>query len=95
MTLEELRRNHRADILRIAETYGVTNIRVFGSVARGDAGPGSDVDLLVHPPKGIGIGFIRCELELSDRLHMPVQLISDNALHYLIRDNILAEAVPL
>ena len=46
MTLDELRRR-RTEIQRIAESHGARNVRVFGSVARGDAVPGSDVDFLV------------------------------------------------
>ena len=45
-TLEDLRAR-REEILRIANAYGASNVRVFGSVARGEAGPQSDVDLLV------------------------------------------------
>jgi predicted nucleotidyltransferase len=47
MTLDELRRTKRDEILRIAAIHGASNVRIFGSVARGDANEASDVDLLV------------------------------------------------
>ena len=47
MTLTELLGDKREEILRIAAQHGATNVRVFGSVARGEAGPGSDIDFLV------------------------------------------------
>lgn len=95
MTLDELRKKHKADILRIAGQYGVTNIRVFGSVARGDAGPNSDLDLLVHVPKGIGLGFFECGQKLSDALGKEVELVTERSLHPYIRDNVLRDATPL
>jgi predicted nucleotidyltransferase len=48
MTLQHLRTKYASEILSIAQRHGASNLRVFGSVARGDAGADSDVDLLVH-----------------------------------------------
>ena len=95
MNLDELRENYREDILFIAKEYGLTNLRVFGSVARGDATENSDIDLLAHPPKGIRIKFVEAENKLRDLMNKPVQLISDRAIHHLIHDNVFAEAKPL
>jgi len=95
MTLDELRKKHKADILRIAEQYGVTNIRVFGSMARGEAGPDSDVDLLVTLTRPLGFKYAGLELDVTDAIGIPAQVISDRGLHHLIRNNILSEAVPL
>ena len=47
MNLDELRRQKRDEILRVAARYGAYNVRIFGSVARGEAGPDSDIDFLV------------------------------------------------
>lgn len=95
-TLDELRAQ-RDEILKLAAQHGATRVRVFGSVARGEAKPGSDLDLLVHwDYKHVsawgGIGF---DLDLEELLGVPVQVVSEQGLMPLIRDRILQEAVPL
>ena len=69
-------RRHRAGIERIAGSYGVTNIRVFGSVARGDDRADSDIDLLVDLPAGTGLftlGRLRHDLEQLLRARVDVE----------------------
>jgi uncharacterized protein len=81
---------------RMLESYGVKDIRLFGSVARGDAGPGSDVDLLVElePWSHIGIfEFSRLRRELSRLLGCNVDLATPNALHRDMKEAILREAI--
>ena len=95
MTLDELRTKHKADIERITSQYGIANIRVFGSTVRGDAGPDSDVDLLVTLTQPIGWGYAGCQIELEEALQMKVDLISDRGLSPRIGPYILKEAVPL
>ncbi len=96
MTLEELRIKHREGILRIAADYGVTDIRVFGSVARGEATEDSDIDLLVTIPRTMHLyDYVRAELEIQDKIGVPVQMISDEGVNDLLRDRIFSEAVPL
>jgi predicted nucleotidyltransferase len=57
MTLQDLR-NRRDEILRVAAAHGASNVRVFGSVARGEAGPESDIDMLVDMPSNLrGLAF--------------------------------------
>lgn len=95
-TLEELRA-HREEILRLAEQHGAFNVRVFGSVARGDAGPESDIDLLVEwdytrISAWGGVGF---ELALQELLGRKVDVVSEKWLNPRLRDRILHEAVPL
>ena len=52
---------HRAEILALAEHHGITNVRVFGTMARGDAEDAGDVDLLVSlPPDKTGLALVRC-----------------------------------
>ena len=71
-------------------------MRIFGSVARGDAGPESDVDILVELEPGRGLlDHAALMLDLSDLLGCKVDVVSDRALHWYIRDRVLAEAVPL
>jgi hypothetical protein len=92
----ELIRAKRENILRLAARHGATNVRVFGSVARGEAGPESDLDFLVdvgsvHSP-WFPAGFM-ADLELL--LGRRVDVITERALHWYIRDRVLREAVPL
>jgi hypothetical protein len=87
---------HREALRAMAQRHGVINLRVFGSMARGDADENSDVDLLVLPLPGTSLfelgGLLADAQELLGR---PVDVVSERALHPLIRDRVLAEAVPL
>jgi predicted nucleotidyltransferase len=86
----------RERILGIAARHGARNVRVFGSVARGDAGPDSDVDFLVEMDESRSlldhVGLVQ---DLEDYLGRKVDVVSERALHWFIRDRVLAEAVPL
>ncbi len=96
MNLTELRARHRDFILATATSHGVSDIRVFGSVARGDAGPDSDVDLLVHTGEEVSLlTLVRLERLLGERVGRPVQIISDGGLSPLLRKIILDEATML
>ena len=88
---------HPLDGARLAELcrrYGVAELAVFGSVARGDANQTSDVDLLyvLEPGARLGFAINSLEDELAELCHRPVDLVSRRALHRLIRDDVLAEA---
>ena len=81
---------------RVVEGYGVKDIRLFGSVARGEAGVGSDVDLLVEfePTAHIGMfEFSRLRRELSQLLGCDVDLVTSDAPHKGMKENILKEAI--
>lgn len=83
----------RDDILAIAARHDATHVRVFGSVARGEEGPDSDVDLLVLPGERCGlIELIAFQQEMETFLGRRVDVVSERALHPIIRDRILAEA---
>ena len=87
---------HRADILSMAEAHGIENVRVFGSMARGDADDTSDVDLLVTLPKGrSGLELGGLLMDVQDLLQRRVDVVSERGLHPMLRENILKEAVPL
>lgn len=87
---------HRADILSMAEVHRVENVRVFGSMARGDADDDSDVDLLVTLPKGgSGLDLGGLLMDVQDLLQRRVDVVTERSLHPLLRENILKEAVPL
>jgi predicted nucleotidyltransferase len=76
------------------KTYGVESISLFGSVARGEAGPRSDVDLLVDVDDEVTLfGLSRLKHHLEDLLGMPVDLVTTDALRPQTRDTILAEAI--
>jgi predicted nucleotidyltransferase len=98
LTLEDLR-VQRDEIVQVASRYGARNVRVFGSVARGDAIASSDVDLLVDlDNRATGLAYFGqlddLRQELSAVIGRHVDLIDAAALRRL-RDRILREAVPL
>ncbi len=96
MKLEDLIREKRADILKIAAMHGARNVRLFGSVARGESKSSSDVDLLIDlaPDRSL-LDLSGMLLDLQDLLHRKVDVVTQNGLHWYIRDRVLKEAVPL
>jgi len=80
----------------LCRRFGVARLDVFGSVARGEAGPGSDVDLLYELAQGRSLGWEIEDLSqnLADLFGRPVDLVPRRALHPLIRDQVLADAEP-
>jgi predicted nucleotidyltransferase len=94
-TLDDLRAR-RDEILAIAERHKAYNVRVFGSVARGDAKPGSDVDFLVTYRQGASLfDLAGLFVELQDLLGVPVDVVDDAAIKERFQKTILAYAVPL
>ena len=92
----QLLQNKRDEILRIAARYGARNVRVFGSMARGEAGPDSDEDFLLELEPGrslLDIGGLL--MDLQDLLGRHVDIVEPEGLHWYIRDEVLREAVPL
>jgi predicted nucleotidyltransferase len=81
-------------LAELCERYGVAELSVFGSVARGEASKASDLDLLyvLRPDRSLGFAINRLEDELAELFGRPVDLVSKKALHRLIRDDVLAEA---
>ncbi len=89
-------RRHRAELLRAAGAQGVRVHGVFGSVARGEDRPDSDIDLLVDLPRGVGLlGVARIRHELEQIVRAPVELIPAADLKALVRTEALADLVPL
>jgi hypothetical protein len=87
---------HRQAILDIAARYGLTNVRVFGSMARGDAGEDSDVDLLVTLPPGVsGLALGGLLMDVQDLTGRRVDVTTDDGLHPLVRERVRKEAQPL
>ena len=96
MTVNEVLRQKREEILRLCTKYGARNIRVFGSVARGEAEAKSDVDFLVEMEPGrslLDLGGLQYELE--ELLGRRVDLVTERGLKVRIRQRVLQEAIPL
>ncbi|MET0656894.1 MAG: nucleotidyltransferase family protein [Steroidobacteraceae bacterium] len=87
----------RHAILALGQRFGARHIRVFGSVARGEDKPDSDVDFLVEFPRGYDLFSQRMPLaeQLSDLLGRRVDLVPEHELNRHIRDRVMQEAVDL
>ncbi len=91
-----LLRAKREEILRLAARHGASNVRIFGSVARGDATDRSDVDVLVDLQPGRSLFDLGALLEdLKTLLDRPVDIVTERGLRARIRDRVLQEAIPL
>jgi hypothetical protein len=89
-------RRHRKAVLATARCHGASNVRVFGSVARGKDGPESDVDLVVDLAPGTGlVGWAALERELSRVLGTPVDVAPSDSLRPTVQAAIEVEAIPL
>ena len=86
----------RHDILRIAASHGARNVRLFGSVARGEDHPNSDLDLLVEMESGRSLlDLVGLGQDLEDLLHRKVDVLTDRSVHPSLRARIFSEARPL
>jgi uncharacterized protein len=96
MDIQSILQTRRDDILRLATQHGASNVRVFGSVVRGESGPDSDIDLLVEFDDDRSLmDHVALIQDLEDLLGCPVDVVTDNSLHWYIRDCILDEAAAL
>jgi len=96
VSLDDLRHEKRAAVLDLARRHGARQIRVYGSVARGDATRESDLDLLVEwePDRSL-LDVVALKQDLEDLLGVKVDIGSEQGLHWFIREDVLREAVPL
>ncbi len=91
-----LSRETAAAIRALGERCGIRNIRVFGSFARGEAGPNSDLDLLVeYVPGHGGFAFIEFCQQVEELLQRKVDVVTEKSLHPIIREKVIAQALPL
>jgi uncharacterized protein len=91
--VDVLLRTHRDKILAIAERHGASNVRVFGSVARGEARPDSDVDILVDLELGRSLfDHAQLQIDLEALLARKVDVVSARGLRSHLRDRVLQEA---
>lgn len=96
MNLAEVIAAKRHEILALADKYGATDVRVFGSVAKGTAGPASDLDLLVKLAVDRSLlDLAALTQDLQDLLGCKVEVVSEDGLYWLLRRRILREARPL
>ncbi|PSN18715.1 nucleotidyltransferase [filamentous cyanobacterium CCP5] len=96
MNFEGQLKDKREEILALAAKYGAYNVRVFGSMARGESDVDSDVDFLVEMEPGrslLDLGGLL--MELQNLLECQVDIVTDKGLRSRIRDRVLAEAVAL
>ena len=96
MTLEQRLKENRQEILRIAAEHGAFNVRVFGSVARGDADEQSDIDFLVELEPGrslFDLGGLQYDLQALLDCHVDV--VTERGLKARIRERVVREAAPL
>ncbi len=96
MTLAQLLGDKRQDILRLAAQHGATNVRVFGSLARGEARPDSDVDILIalDPDRSL-LDLVALKQDLEDLLGCKVDVVTEAAVSRYIRPQVLQDAVAL
>jgi len=96
MQSNEILKTRREEILRIARTHGASNLRLFGSLARGEEDQSSDLDLLVElSPEASLLDLITMKHELEDLLQCKVDLVTEDALSPYIREQVLRETIAL
>ena len=95
INLDDLRKE-REQIMKVAQKHGASNIRVFGSISRGEERPESDIDLLVDFEADRSLfDLVRLKLELEELLGHEVDLVTEKAMHRLIASRVIKEAIPL
>jgi len=89
-------KNIQIKALPILQKYGILKAAVFGSVARGEAGPESDIDLLVDFPRGKTLfDLIRLRRDLMEIFGTSVDVVTYRSLHHLIKDRVLNEQIQI
>ena len=96
MSILELLRQQRSEILKLASQHGARNVRIFGSAARGEAETDSDIDFLVElEPDRTLFDLGALLMDLQDLLGRKIDVVTDDSIYWLLRRKILKEAVPL
>jgi predicted nucleotidyltransferase len=96
MNIEKLLKDKRQAVMVLTAKHGARNPRIFGSAARGETGPESDIDLLVKMEDGRSLlDLSALALDLKDLLGVKVDVVSEDGIYWLLRRRILKEAKPL
>ena len=97
--IEDIIEPHRREIVRLMRSFGVKELRVFGSVARHAATQGSDVDILVEFDRSVRtkstLRSIDLAIALEKVLGRPVDVVTEASLHWFVQPQVVAEAVPI
>jgi uncharacterized protein len=96
MGMDALLQEKRDEVMALAAKHGARNIRVFGSVARGESSPGSNIDFLVKMEQDRSLlDLSALVLDLRELLAIKVDVVSEDGIYWLLRRRILKEAKPL
>lgn len=96
MPIKDLLKKKRNEIVKIASHYGIQRIRLFGSAARNEEGPASDIDFLVLFERGRSLlDLIGFKQEMEDLLGIKVDVVSEKGVSPYLKDQIFGGAVPL
>lgn len=96
MTGRELLHRHRTEVLEVAAKHGAADVRVFGSMARGEANEASDIDLLVRMEPGRSLFDLGAlVMDLEELLGCRVDVVTEGGLRPRIREHVLRDAVPV
>ena len=88
--------NSRNEILELASKYGCTDVRIFGSVSRGDERDDSDIDFLVNIDENHTLlDMVGFQADLQKIFHRKVDVVQETSLHWFIKKQILGEAKPI
>ena len=82
-------------IVKILKQHNIKKAGIFGSYARGDYKKNSDIDVLILPTKGMGIGFFGLQIELEEKLRKKVDLVSYRGIRKELKEEILSEEVKI
>ena len=94
MAIDRALQSRREEILSIAERYGARNVRVFGSPARGEGRPDSDIDILVTVRDHASLlELVAIKQDLEDLLGSTVHVVTEDAISPYVREQVLREAV--
>lgn len=94
--LYDVLQGNRDLILKVADEHGIQNVRIFGSVARLEDGPKSDLDLLVEFEKGRSLfDLIRFKQAVEDLLDIKVDVVTENSIHWSMKEDVVNGAVQL